>query len=192
MDSYMASNGLCFHGHLDYFQNPPLGGRFNAKPGDHGTPKVHNRWFILFYHVWGPAWIEFFEIAFGWGPGHTWLRTTFGWGPVPHYMILEVSWESRLLGRVWSGPKTWACVCTLQLWTFISNRWWLREAITSTSTWANMFGTLTGTFNPTNYWDTPRAWVLLVVVVAHNGPKAVLLHLTRIYLTTLYTTLPAV
>ena len=26
------------HGHLDYFQNPPRGGRPNTKPlGDHGT-----------------------------------------------------------------------------------------------------------------------------------------------------------
>ena len=26
-----------FHGRVDYFQNPPLGGRPNTKPGDHGT-----------------------------------------------------------------------------------------------------------------------------------------------------------
>jgi hypothetical protein len=51
MDSYMALNGLCFHGHLDYFQNPPLGGRPNTKPGDHGTLKVHNYWFIIFMHI---------------------------------------------------------------------------------------------------------------------------------------------
>ena len=37
-----------FHGHLDYFQKPPLGGRFNTKLGDHGTLNAHNRWFILF------------------------------------------------------------------------------------------------------------------------------------------------
>ena len=49
---------IMFHGHLDYFQKPPLGGRPNTKPGDHGTPNAHNRWFILFYHVWGPVWIE--------------------------------------------------------------------------------------------------------------------------------------
>jgi hypothetical protein len=36
------------------FSKPPLGGRPNTKPGDHGTPNGHNRWFILFYHVWGP------------------------------------------------------------------------------------------------------------------------------------------
>ena len=31
------------HGHVDYFQKPPFGGRPNTKPGDHGTPNVHNR-----------------------------------------------------------------------------------------------------------------------------------------------------
>jgi hypothetical protein len=47
-----------FHGHLDYFQKPPLGGRPNTKPGDHGTPTAKNHWLILFHHAWGPAWIE--------------------------------------------------------------------------------------------------------------------------------------
>ena len=46
---------IVFHGRLDYFQKPPLGGRSNVKPGDHGTPNVHNRWFSLCYHVWGPC-----------------------------------------------------------------------------------------------------------------------------------------
>ena len=35
-------NWIMFHGHLDYFQKPPLGGRPNTKPGDHGTPNAHN------------------------------------------------------------------------------------------------------------------------------------------------------
>ena len=56
-----------FHGHLDYFQKPPLGGRPNTKPGDHGTPNAHNRSFILLYHKWGPAQIEFHWHS-------TWLR----------------------------------------------------------------------------------------------------------------------
>jgi hypothetical protein len=34
---------IMFHGHLDYFQKPPLQGRPNTKPGDRGTPNVHNR-----------------------------------------------------------------------------------------------------------------------------------------------------
>jgi hypothetical protein len=56
---------VMFHGHLDYFQKPPFGGRPNTKPGDHGTLNAHNCWLILFYHVWGPAWIEIHWIAFG-------------------------------------------------------------------------------------------------------------------------------
>ena len=47
-----------FHGHLDFFPKPPLGGRPNTKPGAHGTQNAHNHWFILFYHVWRPSWIE--------------------------------------------------------------------------------------------------------------------------------------
>ena len=34
---------IMFSSHLDYFQKPPLGGRPNTKPGDHGTPNAHNR-----------------------------------------------------------------------------------------------------------------------------------------------------
>ena len=82
-----------FHGHFDYFQKSPLGGSPNTKPVDHGTPNAHDRWFIVFYHVWGPAWIEIH-----WN--NIWLRAqshmTFHitledpWLP---YMILEVSWD---------------------------------------------------------------------------------------------------
>jgi hypothetical protein len=71
-----------FHGHLDYFQEPPLGGRLNTKPGDHGTPNTHNHFFILFYQVWGPSWIKkFIELAFGWGLGHV-LTSHYTWRPV--------------------------------------------------------------------------------------------------------------
>ena len=75
-----------FRGHLDYFQKPPLWGRPNTKPGDHGILNAHNYRFILFYHVWGPA------IAFGWGPGHVWLHTALE-DPWPHYMNWEVCWD---------------------------------------------------------------------------------------------------
>ena len=34
---------IMLHGHLDYFQKSPLGGRSNTKPRDHGTPNAHNR-----------------------------------------------------------------------------------------------------------------------------------------------------
>ena len=108
---------ILFHGRLDFFLKIlPLGGRPRTKPGNHGTLNVYNCWFILFYHVWGPAWIEIrWNTTIGWGPGHIWLHTTLG-GPRPRYMILEVSWDgtffwalriswSRRLVCVWSGPK---------------------------------------------------------------------------------------
>jgi hypothetical protein len=77
---------IMLHGHLDYFWKLLLEGRSNTKLGDHGTPNVDNRWFILFYHVWGHAWIELIEIAFGWGPNHIWLHTTLE-GLWPHYIF---------------------------------------------------------------------------------------------------------
>ena len=100
-----------FHGHLDYFQEPPLGGRPDIKTGRpwHSECSQSLVYFILFL-----LWIE---IAFGWGPGHIWLHTTLE-GPWPQYMISEVSGQplhtffwalpitwSRLLARVWSGPR---------------------------------------------------------------------------------------
>ena len=70
-----------FHGHLDYFQKPPLGGRPNTKPGDHGTPNAHNRRFILFYHVWGPAWIEIHWNSI-WLRARWHMTSHYTWGPV--------------------------------------------------------------------------------------------------------------
>ena len=107
-----------FHGHLDYFQKPPLGGRPNTKPEDHFTPNTHNNWFVLFYCVWEPAWIEIH-----WN--NTWLRgrshviAHYTWESVitlhdlgsvlgrpldTLFWAPTISW-SRLLAHVWSGPK---------------------------------------------------------------------------------------
>ena len=72
---------ITFHGPSDYFQTPPLGGRPNTKPGDHGPPNAHNRWFITFYHVWEPTWTDLH-----WN--NIWLRTRshmtshYTWGSV--------------------------------------------------------------------------------------------------------------
>ena len=41
-----------------FSKKPPLGGRANTKSGDHDTPNTHSYWFVLVYHVWGPAWIK--------------------------------------------------------------------------------------------------------------------------------------
>ena len=49
---------IMFHGRLDCYQKPPLGGRPNTKSGDHDTQNAHNCWFILLYHARRPAWIE--------------------------------------------------------------------------------------------------------------------------------------
>jgi hypothetical protein len=89
MDSYMASNGSYFHGHLDYFQKPPLGGRPSTKPGNHGTPNAHNRWFILFYHTCIPAWIEIHWNNI-WLRARSHMTSHYTRGSWPHYMTLEV------------------------------------------------------------------------------------------------------
>ena len=67
IDSYMASNGACFMVTWTLSPKPSLGGRSHTKLRDHGTPNAESRWFIQFYHVWGPAWIEIY-----WNS--TWLR----------------------------------------------------------------------------------------------------------------------
>ena len=108
-----------FHNHLGYFPKPPLGGRPNTKRGDHGTLNARNRWFILFRHVWGPAWIEIHWNII-------WLRTRlhmtshYTWGSVTtrydfggvlgqplntFFWTFTTSW-SQLLTHVWNGPKT--------------------------------------------------------------------------------------
>jgi hypothetical protein len=107
-----------FHGHLDCFQKPPLGGRPNIKPGDYGTPNVHNHWFVLFYRVWGPTWIEIHWnniLLRAWSPmtshytrGSVTTLDEFGGvlgRPLDTFFwALTISW-SQLLARVWSGPQ---------------------------------------------------------------------------------------
>ena len=72
---------IMFHGHLDYFQKRPLGSRPNTKLGDHGTPNAHNRWFILFYHVWGPTWIEIHWNSI-WLRARSHMASHYTWGSV--------------------------------------------------------------------------------------------------------------
>ena len=43
---------------LGLFSKITLGGRPNTKLRDQGNPNACTCWFILFYHVWGPTWIE--------------------------------------------------------------------------------------------------------------------------------------
>jgi hypothetical protein len=106
-----------FHGHLDYFQKPSLGGRPNTKPWYHVTPSALNRWFILFYHMWGPRMNKkFIQIAFGWGPGHIWLHTTLE-GMWPHYnMMLEVCWGWHLDTFLWALTISWSWLLARVVW----------------------------------------------------------------------------
>ena len=78
-----------------------------------------------FYRRWGPAWIESYWKAFGWGGRHTWLHTTLEY-PWPHYMILEVSWDG--LRTLSFGPSqyhgSWH-ICEVAL----SNFFWSQSGI---------------------------------------------------------------
>ena len=106
-----------FHGHLDYFQKTSLGGTPNTKLGDHGTPNSNNGWFILFYHVWGPARIEIHWYNI-WLRARSHMASHYTWGSTTtlhdfgsvlrrsldtFFWALTISW-SRLLACVWSCP----------------------------------------------------------------------------------------
>jgi hypothetical protein len=107
-----------FHGHLVYSQKTPLGGRPSTKPRDHGTPNAHNYWFILFYHVWGPTWIEIYwngiwlknQVTYGFTihlrirDHTTWFEGVLGQPLNTFFWALTISW-SQLLACAWSGPK---------------------------------------------------------------------------------------
>jgi hypothetical protein len=87
-----------FHGHLDCFQKPPLGGRPNTKPlGDHGTSNAHNRWFILFYHVQGPV-KDPHE--------HTFIVIVFnGWEPITYDFTLLLRVRDHTIWGVLGQPS---------------------------------------------------------------------------------------
>ena len=119
LDSYPHGiQWIMFHGHVDYFQKPPLEGRSDTNLGDHGTPNAPNHWFILFHHVWGPAWIKIHWHSI-WL--RAWSHTTshYTWGSVTtlhdcggvlgrpldtFFWALTISWSGHL-AHVWSGPK---------------------------------------------------------------------------------------
>ena len=104
MDSCMASNGSRFMVTCIIFENHLL---------EVGPTQNHDTmacWFILFYHVWRPAWIDIHWNSMWLRPNHTWLHTTLE-GPWPHYMILEVYWDGlqRLSFRLsqFHGHGSW-------------------------------------------------------------------------------------
>ena len=113
----MASKGLCFMVTWTISKKPPVGGRPNTKNREIMALQTLTTILILFYRVWGPAWIEihwnsiwlrpksymtshYFE-----DPWHT--LHDFGdvlGQPLDTFLgALTISW-SRLVARVWSGP----------------------------------------------------------------------------------------
>ena len=78
-----------------------------TQPGDHGTPNAYNHCFNLFYHVWGPAWIEIHWKSIWLRPGHIWLHTTLEdmW---PHYMVLGVTWDNLWTLFFWALTISWS------------------------------------------------------------------------------------
>ena len=109
---------IIFHRRLDYFQIQSLGGRSNTKPGDRGTLNAHKCWLTLFYHVWGPAWIDIHWNSI-WLRAQSHRTSHYTWGSVTtlhdfggvlgrlwdtFFWVLTISW-SRLLARVWSRAQ---------------------------------------------------------------------------------------
>ena len=105
---------------LGLFLKPPLGGRPNTKLD--GTLNAYNPWVILFYHAWGPAWIEIHWNSI-------WLRTQshmtshYTWGSVitlhdfggvlgrpldAFFWTLTISWPRLLAHSIPSvSKKNW-------------------------------------------------------------------------------------
>jgi hypothetical protein len=117
MDTFMVLNGSCFMVTWTIFKNCLLKVGLTQKLGDHFTPNVHNRWFILFYHVWGPTlikihWNSIWLRAWSHMASHyTWrvVTTLHDFGGVMGQPLDTFFWAlaiscSRLLIRVWSGP----------------------------------------------------------------------------------------
>ena len=107
------------HGHSNYFQKPPLGGRPNTKLDDHGTPNTHNHWSILFHHAWGSAWREIHWNGI-WLRARSHMTSHYtrgsvttqhdlggvlgGQPPLDTFLLGSHNSRSRLLARVWSSP----------------------------------------------------------------------------------------
>ena len=118
MDSYMASNGSCFLVTRIIFKNRLVEVGLTQNQETMTLRTLTTVDLFCFITREDPHEHTFIEMAFGWGPGHIWLQTTLE-GPWPHYYDfggvlgrpldtffwnLTISW-SRLLARVWSGPK---------------------------------------------------------------------------------------
>jgi hypothetical protein len=80
MDSFLHGiKWIMFMVTWTIFQKPPLGGRSNIKPRDYGISNVHNRWFILFCHLWRSTWIEIYWNS-DWLSAMAHMTSHYTWG----------------------------------------------------------------------------------------------------------------
>ena len=108
-----------FHGHLESFsKNHLLEVRPNTKLGDHGTFDAHSCWFLLFYQVWGPAWIEIHWNS-SWLRARSHMTSHYTWASVTtlhdfggglgtafgHFILGSQHFMVTALGSCVSGPK---------------------------------------------------------------------------------------
>ena len=93
MDSYMASNGSCFMVTWTIFKNHLLEVGLTQNQETMTLQTLTTIDLLYFIMHEDPHEYKFIEIAFGRGLSYIWLHTTLE-GPWPHYMILEVSWDS--------------------------------------------------------------------------------------------------
>ena len=116
-----GSQWIMFHGHLDYFRKPPLGGRPSIKPCDHGTLNVYNRWIVLFYRMWGSTWIKIHWNSI-WVRAQSHVTLHYTRGPVTTLYgfggVLRWPWDTFFWALAIHGHGSWL-VCEVAL----SARW---------------------------------------------------------------------
>ena len=117
MDSYMASTGSCFMVTWTIFKNHLLEVDLTQ---NRETMSLRTLTTVdLIYYVWGPAWIEIHQNSL-WLRARSHMASQYTWGSMTtlhdvggvlgrpldtFFWARTISW-SRLLARVWSGPKS--------------------------------------------------------------------------------------
>jgi hypothetical protein len=110
MDSYTTSTGSCFMMTSTIFKNYLLEVDLTQNQETMALQTLTTIDLFYFIMCEDPHEWKFIDLAFGWGPGHTWFHTTLE-GPWPHYMILEVCWDG-----VWTPSFGLPQFCGLGSW----------------------------------------------------------------------------
>ena len=130
MDSYMALHGSCFMVTWIVFKNHLLEVGLTQNRETMALRRLTTVGFTLFYHVWGPAWIEIHWNSI-WLRVRSHMTSQYIWGHVTtlhdfggvlgrtldaFFWALTISW-SWLLSRVWSGPELFNCMLCAIPWS---------------------------------------------------------------------------